>query len=783
MSEGSSASASDSSSDDDIPIGQLNNRAKTKPSSSEDSSSDDDVPLIARKQPARTTRSSSSSSKSKSKPKRKSSKSSRTKKRKRKRFGDSEDEDSDSSSDDPSSDDDEPIVSAANKRRKKSPPRKRQRTASSSSAMSSPRTPKTRRRKVSSSSPNYIGRQDVNPAEKYTVKDGLKPLKPKKGALKWWEHEDDNNVSYSKADDSKSKEKWRTLDHNGVVFAPPYVPHKVKFLYEGREVKLSADQEEIATMYAIMLDTDWVQKERFRKNFMRDFQKILRDKNQGEGFYHAQITDLAKCDFTHIHKWSQEKREAEKEKRKDAEYKKKVKAEKEEFDSIFGFALVDGIREKVGNYKVEPPGLFRGRGEHPKMGMLKKRIMPSDIVLNIGENTPIPECPLPGHQWGGVVHDRKVTYIAKWVENINGSHKFVYLGASSRFKGQNDRNKYEKARVLKTKIKSIRKDYTSKLTNKSLDLQQLATAVWMIDILSIRVGNEKDTDEEADTVGVCSLRVEHMTLLPEPDDPDTNDKDAWRITLDFLGKDSMRYHNTVSVTKQIYKNLRKFLAGKASDVDIFERIDPDKVNKYLKSKMEGLTAKVFRTHNASTVLQDQLSKGFHETVGKITVDSPLESKIFYYQQCNKEVAILCNHQKSVSKSHGDQLLKLDQQMQDIREQIEEMQEQLDEINGVKRKKKKKKKTESKSPKRKKTKEQLENQIRKKQEMLRKKELAKALKEDNKEVSLGTSKINYMDPRVTVAWCKKMQVPIEKIFNKSLLDKFPWAMQSNTKYDF
>jgi DNA topoisomerase-1 len=43
------------------------------------------------------------------------------------------------------------------------------------------------------------------------------------------------------------------------------------------------------------------------------------------------------------------------------------------------------------------------------------------------------------------------------------------------------------------------------------------------------VGNEKG-DDEADTVGCCSLRVEHLTF--EPDN---------KITLDFLGKDSMRY--------------------------------------------------------------------------------------------------------------------------------------------------------------------------------------------------------------------------------------------------
>lgn len=36
------------------------------------------------------------------------------------------------------------------------------------------------------------------------------------------------------------------------------------------------------------------------------------------------------------------------------------------------------------------------------------------------------------------------------------------------------------------------------------------------------------------------------------------------------------------------------------------------------------------------------------------------------------------------------------------------------------------------------------------------------KEDLKTVALGTSKINYMDPRITVAWCKRNEVPIEKV---------------------
>ena len=40
------------------------------------------------------------------------------------------------------------------------------------------------------------------------------------------------------------------------------------------------------------------------------------------------------------------------------------------------------------------------------------------------------------------------------------------------------------------------------------------------------------------------------------------------------------------------------------------------------------------------------------------------------------------------------------------------------------------------------------------EMLEKKEIVAKNKEDNKSVALGTSRINYMDPRITISWCKR-----------------------------
>ena len=57
-----------------------------------------------------------------------------------------------------------------------------------------------------------------------------------------------------------------------------------------------------------------------------------------------------------------------------AKRKKEAKAAKDELEAPYTHCMLDGRKEKVGNFRVEPPGLFRGRGEHPKKGALKVRI-------------------------------------------------------------------------------------------------------------------------------------------------------------------------------------------------------------------------------------------------------------------------------------------------------------------------------------------------------------------------------------------------------------------------
>ncbi len=52
---------------------------------------------------------------------------------------------------------------------------------------------------------------------------------------------------------------------------------------------------------------------------------------------------------------------------------------------------------------------------------------------------------------------------------------------------------------------------------------------------------------------------------------------------------------------------------------------------------------------------------------------------------------------------------------------------------------------------------LERQIERKREQLKKTEVLAKSKDELKTVALGTSKINYLDPRITVAWCKLHEV--------------------------
>jgi len=221
------------------------------------------------------------------------------------------------------------------------------------------------------------------------------------------------------------------------------------------------------------------------------------------------------------------------------------------------------------------------------------------------------------------------------------------------------------------------------------------------------------------------------------------------IEFDFLGKDSIQYLQEHKIDETAYKCLQRFVRGKGPDVDIFDEINPQKVNAHLQTLMPGLTIKVFRTYNASITLDTLL-------VNTNNKDTVLQKKATY-DAANKEVAILCNHQKGVSKAHDTQMEKLQDKKKDLAKQITAM-----------------KKSDDKNKK---------TKLANLKERMTKLEMQMNMKEELKTVSLGTSKINYLDPRITISWCKRHEVPPPTVFTKALIEKFHWAMDCAMGFRF
>lgn len=529
------------------------------------------------------------------------------------------------------------------------------------------------------------------------------------------------------------KPQWHFLQHNGPLFPLPYIEHNIPIIYDNKEIKLSGLAEEYATMYAKYINTDYVKNNTFKKNFWKDF-KVTLPKN-------LNIDSLDKIDFSLINNYLIS--EKEKKNNLSKEEKEKIKKTIDQAEEPYKYCIIDGVQQNVGNYKIEPPGIFIGRGSHPKIGHIKKRILPEDVIINISKDAVIPKPNLINHKWKKIIHDKNVIWLASWKENITGKNKYIFTSLDSFFKSKSDESKFDLARQLKKKVNTIRNDYEKQLIDNDFKNRQLATAMYFIDNLALRVGGNKDTKEEADTVGVTSLRVEHLTLLENN-----------IIKLDFLGKDSIRYCKKVEVKKEVYDNLLLFIKDKEKKEDIFDLITPTILNDYLNSFMKGLTAKVWRTFNASLLFQKEIDKIKEEKINEIDPNEKLNYLIALFNQANTTVALLCNHQKNVNTNADTMIIKIDNRIKELKKQ---------KLKYMENKNKEK--------------------IKKIDVKIKSLKLKKETKNKMKNVSLGTSKNNYIDPRIIFAFIKKFDIPPEKIFTKTLIKRFDWASKVDKDYKF
>jgi len=401
--------------------------------------------------------------------------------------------------------------------------------------------------------------------------------------------------------------------------------------------------------------------------------------------------------------------------------------------------------------------IFYGRGENPNRGKIKSDIFPEDVTINIGKGEKVPSPP-DGHKWGQVITNETLSWVANWKEPINKENKYIYFSVSGSLKRKSDMEKYEKARKLDRTIEKIRTAYTKDIVNKKDKVKkQLGTILYLIDTYGIRAGGEKNEEKEADTVGASTIRVEHVNL----------DKENIAI-LDFLGKDSIRFYKELSVTPEVYENFKLFCNKKNGKDQLFDLINANDVNSYLKQFDNDFSAKVFRTRLASTMMEDGL--------GKLKVPKTMsqDDKKAKFLVVNVSVAHALNHQKGITQIAKDSLNKSKSEIEDLKAEVKNLAKTKGSgTEGSKTKVSDSGTKGSKTDKDAKKIKSLKSKIEKKQNVVNN-------KTNLLDVAVNTSLMNYIDPRVVVSWTKSNNVVGKKIYSTALMKKFEWAFEDTTK---
>ncbi|MGH1568442.1 MAG: DNA topoisomerase I [Nitrosopumilus sp.] len=551
--------------------------------------------------------------------------------------------------------------------------------------------------------------------------------------------------------------KWITLQHNGILFPPEYEAQGIKIKIKGEAIDLDVNQEEMVYQWAKKKDTPYAQDKVFQKNFTTDFAKTLDKK-----FQKISYDDI---DFSNAYKIVDKEKDLKELMTKDEkkEQAKKRKELREELKSKYGIAKMslkkgEVVDVEVGNYMAEPPGIFIGRGEHPLRGKWKPRITAKDVILNMDEDAKVPK-----GDWLEIRHDHDSMWLASWMDFLTQKRKYVWLSDSSDLKQGRDKEKYEKAIKLEKEIEKIKKAMVRDM--KDPKKSNVATACYLIYRTAMRVGDEKDPDE-ADTVGATTLRKEHIKITSDT------------IEFDFLGKDSVRWQETLKAVgddKQFQENLKKLIDKKKPSEDIFHNITSRDVNKYFSGIVRGLTAKVFRTYQATTVVKDYLVK--HDDMkGKSATE-----KLYHAKLANLEAAMMCNHKRTIPKTFEQSLQKKRDTLKKVEKEKawKKTQETLKKVENKEPKTDIQKKAKAKRIKT--LNEQIKKQKSKHKERLEKLELQIDLSEKTKDYNIGTSLRNYIDPRVFKAWTDEVGAEWEKLYTSALQKKFLWVKNEKVSW--
>ena len=532
----------------------------------------------------------------------------------------------------------------------------------------------------------------------------------------------------------------KSLSHNG-IYVPSYDYKGFSIKIQGFAIKLSPRTEQMAIA--------WVRKTQstaslpdkiFYKNFIQDFLGQLKQENPSLNFLEQFATEHIKkidtdefklptntsnvgpmeIDFSEISTYlEQEKlKKANMEKAEKKRLANERKIKREELRERFGYALVDGKRIEVANWTAEPSCIFAGRGEHPKRGKWKEGPREEDIILNLS-----PDSAKPPGNWKDVVWEPEKMYVAKWEDKLAGKIKYVWFSDSAFMKQKREKEKFTKTEKLGNEVPRIEEHIMQNLDSNHGERRKIATVCWLIFTLNMRVGDEKDPGE-ADTVGAITLRPEHIKIEGDV------------IHFDFLGKDAVRWVKSVKAPSTVIRNMDEY--SRTCKEFLFEGLDSRKVSRFLSEKMKGLTAKVFRTWRTTKAVREYLEKC------EVEKEDPEYTKQFHAKTANLEGAKIANHKRKIPPNFDERLAKKEVRLKELELQLEEKKEQG-------------KKTDATA-------------IR-----IEKVKFDIRLTKETKEYNLGTSLRSYIDPGVFVQWANKVDFSLEKLYPKTLIKKFSWAL--------
>ena len=554
----------------------------------------------------------------------------------------------------------------------------------------------------------------------------------------------------------KKEAKWKTLQHNGIIFPPRYESRGFSITVKGATIKPTILQEEMAYQWAKKKDTPYVQDKVFRTNFTKDFARGLGPEYKSLAYEEIDFTEAYR-----IVDMEKDRKDAmtKEERKEQAARRKEIR---EELKATYGKAILDGKEVEVGNYMAEPPGIFIGRGDHPLRGRWKPRIVYSDVTLNMSKDAPRPQ-----GDWSKVIENREATWLASWTDHLTQKEKYIWLADTSELKQSMDKAKYVKAETLASRIDEILDSIARDMASSNPRTKKISTACYLIYRTAMRVGDEKDPDE-ADTVGATTLRKEHITVSENS------------IMFDFLGKDSVRWQETIKMEetpdRQFRNNIEEIIKNKKPKDEIFDGVRSTHVNSYYSGIVHGLSAKVFRTYSATKVVRRSLAENV-EAAKKESANK----KIYYAKRANLAAAEMCNHKRTIPKNFAESLKKKKAKLDEVRDSKPWIKAEANLKKAKETQPKTDKQKKSKRARIKNLKEQIARQKARHKERVERMDLQVKLAKDTKDYNLGTSLRNYIDPRVVKAWTDETQTEWEKLYTSALQKKFLWVLSDTTKW--